>query len=236
MSLQNQINRLQFFTSIVQLPSAKVNIPAMSNVPNTLINAQERVYSCRYCHKKFSSKQAFGGHQNAHKVERLVQRNAQERRNNFKHTWISSYYGKTFPTHPIAFNSIPKVLNQSIINRSYYSEAIQQATQGGSNFSHSMLPIAQYALQPDCGYPTWPKSILRNSQFITPPPKMDNQTVSMWNSTFGTTNFNAGTVLDMSEYLSASSFAQSTHDRNGNTDLEKNQEGLDSGLDLSLRL
>ncbi|XP_051138676.1 zinc finger protein STAMENLESS 1-like [Andrographis paniculata] len=37
-----------------------------------------REYGCKYCDKKFSNKQALGGHQNAHKVERAIEKNVRD--------------------------------------------------------------------------------------------------------------------------------------------------------------
>ncbi|KAL8223017.1 hypothetical protein R6Q57_020416 [Mikania cordata] len=41
-------------------------------------NTDHRVFSCSYCSRKFYSPQAFGGHQNAHRLERTLARRSRE--------------------------------------------------------------------------------------------------------------------------------------------------------------
>ncbi|CAI9783026.1 unnamed protein product [Fraxinus pennsylvanica] len=225
-------------------PRASTTLDAMHVTDHVI----ERVYGCNYCHKKFSTKQALGGHQNAHTVERVIERNAREGlETNFRHVGGPSYRGMIHLLFKGSFNRGPEIFKQSMANRSYNPQSMQYGILVNShpNFNLSMTQES-HAPEPlqgfTHGYPIWLNPHLTDSQFIAPLPGMENHPQNFLNSTFGTTSSNAGTMLGMYTGLSTACSSQCIHDTNARAETNSQipgstkQQCQDLELDLSLKL
>ncbi|KAL2502442.1 uncharacterized protein Fot_36290 [Forsythia ovata] len=207
-------------------------------------HVRERVYSCKYCHKKFSNKQALGGHQNAHTIERVIERNAREGlETNFGHVRGPSYCGMTSLPFQHAFNRGAEIFNQSMRNKAYNPQSMQHEMLANGH-PNSNLPMNQEPHAPETlqGITIWPNPHLTNSQIIALSPGMENHTLNFWNPTFGSTRSNAGKMLSVSGGLSTASSRQSIHNTNVRAETNSqitystNEQCQDSELDLSLKL
>ncbi|XP_031247260.1 zinc finger protein 4-like [Pistacia vera] len=107
-------------------------------VTQTTAAAIPRVFSCNYCHRKFFSSQALGGHQNAHKRERTLAKRAM-RIGIFSERYSSL---ASLPLHGSSFRSLG-IQAHSSVHQHYTPPVRSPDVRSNARFEHRYpgLPI-----------------------------------------------------------------------------------------------
>ncbi|KAJ0042422.1 hypothetical protein Pint_18268 [Pistacia integerrima] len=107
-------------------------------VTHTTAAAIPRVFSCNYCHRKFFSSQALGGHQNAHKRERTLAKRAM-RIGIFSERYSSL---ASLPLHGSSFRSLG-IQAHSSVHQHYTPPVRSPDVRSNARFEHRYpgLPI-----------------------------------------------------------------------------------------------
>ncbi|KAI3496182.1 hypothetical protein L1887_38536 [Cichorium endivia] len=117
-------------------PENKLNMdlnPSSSSLFSSLHNSDQRVFSCSYCRRKFYSPQAFGGHQNAHKLERTLAKKSRELSSAARHQQLewngSTHLGEVQPAMVVGLDHLERFGSTEMargVDYGYKGETVDQ--------------------------------------------------------------------------------------------------------------